>query len=398
MQRLQSVVLLELNDVDPCLPEPTASIFYEHLVRILGDNPFDIQELAIKCLSTAFATIAIPPFENNPLLVSLVQLVLPVFANVSDPHDSFLSDHFSLGAALIQLTKDPDLSRTIMTSLSYVLQAHIETIELGDVLPDIWWFLQELFLCAPPTEEDEIFGFLANKVLGSDRFEKPEVVHAVDISPHMISFVSAACSQSPAFLEQVSNSPFPTVLYHAVIPSSDQKLVKLAFPLFCLTVRGRLNLSFITPLWVKDICERFPCYRVMLWELLFDGVRGVDRDLTVFPWDSYVPTDTHSTDFQLFFAHLAYDLREEGIHLCLEHPEFIPMLCECLNQAGANDELLEVKALSLLIDYARAGDCELIQEIRENLPENELDKFIQGSDPDDISTFLAVELYQLLSE
>jgi hypothetical protein len=255
-------------------------------------------------------------------------------------------------------------------------------------MPIAWSLLENWFRVADVPPDHEVFELLADDVLGE--FAGGKRPESLMIPAGLMSVVFIACSnpENGAFLKCVSTGPFPAVLYHVAIQLGGKDTLKLAFPLFCLTIRPNLPLEWITPDWVDHISTLCPYFAEDLCDLLVDRVCAVIQQLADFPWSSYFAGPEASPGFKVFFVYLAFELQQKLPEALDDYPELelIPLLCDFFDPRLNNndhDNRLAGSVLSLLLGCAERQHPAVIECIQEHLTVGELAEYIDSRAPDD---------------
>jgi hypothetical protein len=391
-----STALSGLSEDAPPWEEAEVCFFFHHITEIMKDSPLPIKESAVECLSLAFANAQMPRFVVSAQTRPMIELVLTFFRTREDHLDSSLLDCVSLGGAWIHETQDPDLAADIMDSLWGPFYLYMADTPTEDVLPAAWSFMADWFRCAAVPDDHDVFWLLCDGILGE--FEYPTCVDSVSLPAGLLSVVSIASSQDDCFRKALCESPFPTALYYAAIPLYGKDLMDVAFPLFCATIGSNLQLKWISPDWARHIYEVCPQFHSQLWDLLIEGVRKSYTDLAQFEWDSYFPALEDSLGFQFFFVDMALGLvQADHSTLLPDCPDFFHHLCDCFDSARDDDRLAGT-VLWLLNWYAQSQRTEVIDLIRCNLLDNDLNDFASSRHPEDECRSLAMQLLGLISE
>jgi hypothetical protein len=309
--------------------------------------------------------------------------------------DPFLVHYFGLAALLIVESEDGGLAGAFIDLLGLPWCSYIGGAAAHQVDPDAWLFIDRAITYATIAPSAVLQGLKWYLVRW---FLSPDEVDSLSFPEGMLSVVLNACSHSDAFRLGVAGLPFRAHLYRTAVLNSDEKVASLAFPLFCTLTDDESVLTWATPQWVQDVCQRLPEFRSDLWNFVSRGVtEHVPR--ATFAWTPYFPAEDSPRAFKVFFTDIAFACQTEGKLLPLGQlvAPLIGLMCD-LWDLDSDDEGLKERLISLLWGYARLSDDEgeIIPLIQESLDANDLCQFKDSSHRYPATGALAAELWQML--
>jgi hypothetical protein len=109
--------------------------------------------------------------------------------------------------------KDADLADAILRSLSCALVSRINETEFDDVLPEVWWLIQEGLLCGTSHGTDAILTYLHDDVMS--RFREPDPIKPLNSPLGMIFVLMTASSLHEEFQPGAGDTGLRSLLLSA---------------------------------------------------------------------------------------------------------------------------------------------------------------------------------------
>jgi hypothetical protein len=391
-------ILRCLHEDEPPIDDSMALSLVNQLADIVAtDITPDLRRLAVQCLHLAFVAGTLPPFSATDEFKPMICAILDFFAArkyylTSDP---FLEHYFGLAALLIEASEDGDLAGAFLDRLGLPWCLYTDRPGPHEVDPDAWLFVDRAITYTEFAPDGVLWGLHFNL---QRWFLSPDEVDSLSFPEGMLSLLLNACSRSDAFRLRVASLPLRGHLYRTAVLNSDKKVASLAFPLFCILTDNESVLTWATPQWVQDVCQRLPEFRSDLWDFVARGVPA-NVPLPTFIWTPYFPDEDSPRAFKVFFTDIAFACQTAGKLPPLGQfvAPIIRLLCD-LWDPDSDEEGMKERLISLLWGYARlSGDeADIIPLIQESLDANDLREFKDSSHQYPATEAFAVELWQML--